>query len=106
MVFIALIVVFFIYVALVYLWTAAQPQINSATPALETLRHTFLGLPQETALAILKWALILVAFYVITDALLSALRRNPRSKSSHLMKKDLDQSEATSKRKSRGNSAS
>src|SRR4028119_2449542 len=103
MVFIALIVVFFIYVALVYLWTAAQPQINSATPALEALRHTFLGLPQETALAILKWALILVAFYVITDALMSALRRNPRSKSSRMMDKGVDHTDSTSKRKSRGN---
>ena len=106
MVFVALIVVFFIYVALVYLWTAAQPQINSATPALEALRHTFLGLPQDTALAILKWALILVAFYVITDALLSALRRNPRSKSSRLMKKDHDRTDSASKRKPRENSPS
>src|SRR4028119_1323631 len=103
MVFIALIVVFFIYIALVYLWTAAQPQINSATPALETLRQTFLGVPHETALAILKWALILVAFYLITDALVSALRRNPRSKSSRMMNKDVDHADSTSKPKSRGN---
>jgi TRAP-type C4-dicarboxylate transport system permease small subunit len=106
MVFVALIVVFFIYIALVYLWTAAQPQINSATPVLETLRHTFLGVPQETALAILKWALILVAFYVITDALMSALRRNPNSKSSRMVKKDAEHDAASSHRKSRGNLSS
>ncbi|HEX8235127.1 MAG TPA: hypothetical protein VF600_04160 [Abditibacteriaceae bacterium] len=102
MLFVALIVVFFIYIALVYLWTAAQPQINSATPALETLRQTFLGLPHETALAILKWALILMAFYLITDALLSALRKDPRSKSSRLMKKDTDLNDSSSSGKSRG----
>jgi TRAP-type C4-dicarboxylate transport system permease small subunit len=101
MLFIALVVVFFIYIALVYLWTAAQPQINSATPVLETLRQTFLGVPHETALAILKWALILTAFYLITDALLSALRKNPRSKSSRLMKKNSDLNDSSSPRNSR-----
>jgi TRAP-type C4-dicarboxylate transport system permease small subunit len=87
MLFVALVVVFFIYMALVFLWTAAQPQINAATPALETLRQTFLGLPHDTTLAILKWALILIAFYLITDALVSTLRRNPNSKNSRLLNK-------------------
>jgi TRAP-type C4-dicarboxylate transport system permease small subunit len=87
---VALVIVVFIYIGLIYLWTVAQPQMNAATPALETLRQTVLGVPHETALAILKWAIILMAFYLITDALVSALRRNPRTKSSRLMRKDSD----------------
>jgi len=85
---IALIAAFLVYIGLIYVWTIAQPQIDSAAAPLETLRQTFLGLPHDTALAILKWAIILMAFYLITDALISALRRNPKSKSAHLTKKE------------------
>jgi hypothetical protein len=80
MLIVALFAAILVYVALGYLWVAAQPTLDSATPAMETLRQTFLGVPQETALAILKWGIILMAFYLITDALVSALRRNPHTK--------------------------
>ena len=86
---VALIAAILVYVALGYIWVVAQPQFNSATPALETLRQTFLGVPHETALAILKWGIILMAFYLITDALVSLLRRNPRSKTARLSRKDV-----------------
>jgi hypothetical protein len=83
---VALIGAILVYVALGYIWVAAQPNLDSAAPALETIRQTFLGVPHDTALAILKWGIILMAFYLITDALVSAIKRNPRSKTARSSK--------------------
>jgi hypothetical protein len=86
---VALFAAILVYIALGYIWVAAQPALNnSPAPALETIRHTLLGVPHETALAILKWGIILMAFYLITDALISALRRNPKSKTARDSRKD------------------
>ncbi len=72
MLFIALIAAILLYVVLGYVWQAAQPGLNASTPALETLRGHVLGLPQETALAILKWGIIILGVYLVADALIGS----------------------------------
>ena len=71
MLFIAFLAAVCLYVVLGYLWVAAQPRFNAATPVLDTVRHLILDLPQTTPLALLKLGLLLMAFYLIADSLFS-----------------------------------
>jgi TRAP-type C4-dicarboxylate transport system permease small subunit len=79
MLFIAFLAAVCLYVVLGYLWLAAQPHFNAATPVLETVRHLILDLPQATPLALLKLGLLLMAFYLIADSLFSYSAKRRRS---------------------------
>ncbi len=92
MLFIAFLAAVCLYVVLGYLWVAAQPQFNKATPVLETVRHLILDLPQTTPLALLKLGLLLMAFYLIADSLFSySAKRRRRARQKPLAKEVLAQ---------------
>lgn len=87
MVIVALLGAVLLYLVLGYLWVAAQPQLNTTPPILNTLRHLIIDLPQPTPLGILKLGILLFAFYVIADGLFSysakrrrRARRGPSAK--------------------------
>ena len=78
MLIIALLAAAALYLLLGFIYLTAKPYLRSSPAVLENLRQLILGLPQLEPLALLKWAIILVAFYLITDALRAAVRRRRR----------------------------
>ena len=75
MLLIALIGAFVLYAALVIFYEAAAPSLNTPPSILVSLRNAILTAPEPLPLLILKWGLILFAFYILGDAILSFIKR-------------------------------
>jgi len=80
MLIIALAGAFFLYVALYFFYEAAGPNLDSPPPFLVAVRDMILAQPDFAALAILKWGLIIFAFYVVSDALIAFVKRSRKGK--------------------------
>ena len=77
---IALIGAFLLYVALYIFYEAAGANLDTAPAVLVTLRNLVFRAPDSLALALLKWGLILFAFYIVADALIATLRHSGKGK--------------------------
>lgn len=80
MLIIGLIGAFVLYVALYFFYEAAGPNLSAPPAPLVALRDMILAQPDSMPLAILKWGLIIFAFYVISDALSSFVKRRRKGK--------------------------
>jgi hypothetical protein len=80
MLIIALVGAFVLYVALYFFYEAAGPAISTPPPFLLALRDMVFKTPDSTPLALLKWGVILFAFYILADGLLSSFKRRRRGK--------------------------
>ena len=80
MLIIGLIGAFVLYVALYFFYEAAGPNLDTTPPLLTTLHDMILAQPDLMPLAILKWGLIIFAFYVVGDGLLSFVKRSRKRK--------------------------
>jgi len=80
MLIVALIGAFLLYVVLYFFYEAASPRLGVAVPLLESVRAMLFTLPGSAPLAFLKLGLILLAFYVIIDALRAAISRSRRKR--------------------------
>lgn len=77
---IALIGAFILYVVLYFFYERAGSSLNTAPPFLVSLRDMIFSTPESMPLALLKWGLILFAFYLVGDGILSFLRRTRKGK--------------------------
>ena len=75
MLIIALFGAFVLYVALYFFYEAAGANLNTAPPFLATLRNMIFSAPESLPIALLKWGIILFAFYIIGDGILASVRR-------------------------------
>jgi len=79
MLIIALIAAFLLYAGLVLFYEAAVPHLNAPPSFIVRLRDMIFSAPESLPLALLKWGLIIFAFYVVGDAILVYIKRT-RSK--------------------------
>ena len=80
MLIIGLIGAFVLYVALYFFYEAAGPNLDTTPPILTAIHDMILAQPDSRPLAILKWGLIIFAFYVLSDALSSFVKRRRKGK--------------------------
>ena len=78
MLIIALILAALLYVVLYFVWTATASHLQAPSSTLMMLRDLIFSMPPLVPLAILKWAIIIMALYLIADALISPLKRKRR----------------------------
>jgi hypothetical protein len=79
MLIVGLILAVFCYVTLYLMWVVLSPHVDPAVSALTIVRDMLFSLPSPAPLAILKWAIILMALYLIADTLLASLRLKRKS---------------------------
>jgi hypothetical protein len=79
MLIVALILAVFCYITLYLVWIVLSPHVNPTATTLTIVRDMLFSLPSPAPLAILKWAIILIAFYLIADALLAPTRWKRRA---------------------------
>ncbi|HEX8833334.1 MAG TPA: hypothetical protein VF719_04000 [Abditibacteriaceae bacterium] len=78
MLIVALVAAFLLYVGLFFFWQSAQPQLDTPPAFVETVRDLVFFMPESPPMALLKWGLIMLAFYLVADALISHLKRDRR----------------------------
>jgi hypothetical protein len=81
MLIIALIAAFVLYIGLYFFWESAQVDLSGATAIAITLRDMIFSMPQSQPLALLKWGLIIFAFYLVGDGILSLAKGGGRTNS-------------------------
>ena len=74
MLIIALIFAVLFYITLYVVYVALSPHVHPSSTVFTVLRDLLFSLPTLTPLAILKWAIIIMAFYLIADTLLASTR--------------------------------
>ena len=77
MLFIAIILVFVLYMGLYLLWDSAGVSLAGTEPILRSLTHA-LTMPQHEVFMILRGVLLAALLYVIGDGLLTTARRSLR----------------------------
>ncbi|HEX8552017.1 MAG TPA: hypothetical protein VF681_10745 [Abditibacteriaceae bacterium] len=75
MLIIALIGAFVLYVVLYFFYEAAGPNVTPPS-FLVAMRDMIFATPDTLALSILKWGLILFAFYIVGDGILAFLKKS------------------------------
>jgi hypothetical protein len=80
MLIIALVLGTVLYIALYFAWSMLQQEVSAPSSLFDYLRELVFRVPEATGLALLKWSLILIAFYLLSENLLSALKRRNRGK--------------------------
>ena len=78
MLIIGLVGAFILYVALYFFYEAAGPTIETPPPFLIALRDTITKQPESLPLLILKWGLIIFAFYIVGDGIISVVKKRSR----------------------------
>lgn len=78
MLIVALVAAILVYALLAFIWVAMSPQNLSVSPVIATIQQAIFGVPQSTALGILKLGIIVLAIYILMDAMLAALRGKNR----------------------------
>jgi hypothetical protein len=79
MLIVGLILAVFCYVTLYLVWIVLSPHVDPAVTTLTILRDMIFSLPAPAPLAILKWAIILMAVYLFADTLLASTRLKRKS---------------------------
>jgi hypothetical protein len=79
MLIIALIFAVLFYITLYLVWIVMSPHVNPSSTVFTVLRDLLFSLPALAPLALLKWAIIIMTFYLIADTLLSSTRWKRKS---------------------------
>lgn len=75
MLIVALILAFVLYAGLILFYESAAPHLNAPPPLIIRMRDVVFSAPESLPLALLKWGLIIFAFYVVGDAIVVYVKR-------------------------------
>lgn len=79
MLIVALIGAFLLYVFLCFFYQSAVNVSVQQVPFMTRLHDIILSVPEEVPLALLKWAIMMFAFYLVGDAIVSIAKKRRRA---------------------------